>query len=123
MIVVRDAGARGRGVFAAVDIAEGTLIEECAVLVLPESDVAHLEKTALSDYYFRWGGTGDQAAIALGCGSLYNHADVPNAMYVRKTDLLLLAFFAVRPIAAGEEIRVSYHGGFGQRSAVWFDVL
>jgi hypothetical protein len=121
MIEVRDAGPRGRGVFATEAIAEGTLLEECPVIVLPASEIEALETTTLSDYYFRWGGMGDEAAIALGFGSLYNHADVPNAMYVRKYEARMLAFFAVRAIAEGEEIVVSYNGGYGDRSPVWFD--
>ncbi|HEU4538065.1 MAG TPA: SET domain-containing protein-lysine N-methyltransferase, partial [Polyangiaceae bacterium] len=58
----------------------------------------------------------------LGYGSLYNHAREPNAMYVRKHEARSIAFFALRPIGAGEEITVSYHGGFGDRGDVWFDV-
>ncbi|HEU4409363.1 MAG TPA: SET domain-containing protein [Polyangiaceae bacterium] len=114
--------ARGRGVYAAVDIAEGTLIEECPVVVIAPDEVGYLQETALRDYFFVWGGVGDAAAIALGYGSLYNHASVPNAMYVRKHEALTIAFFALRAIAAGEEITVSYHGGFGDRGDVWFDV-
>jgi uncharacterized protein len=114
--------ARGRGVYAAVDIAEGELIEECPVVVIAPDEVGHLQKTALRDYFFVWGGVGDAAAIALGYGSLYNHAREPNAMYVRKHEAHSIAFFAVRAIRAGEEITVSYHGGFGDRGDVWFDV-
>lgn len=122
LITLGASEARGRGVYAAVDIAEGTLLEECPVVVLPPEDVPRLLETALRDYYFVWGGTGDAAAIALGYGSLYNHAREPNAMYVRKHEALTIAFFALRRIAAGEEITVSYHGGFGDRGDVWFDV-
>lgn len=114
--------ARGRGVYAAIDIAEGELIEECPVVVIAPDEVGHLQKTALRDYFFVWGGVGDAAAIALGYGSLYNHAREPNAMYVRKHEAHSIAFFAVRAIHAGEEITVSYHGGFGDRGDVWFDV-
>lgn len=120
MLEIRDAGARGRGVFAARDIPEGALIEECPVIVVPEEQVEALGETVLGDYYFRWGGTGDEAAIALGFGSLYNHSDAPNAMYVRQREARLLVFFAVKAIAAGDEILVSYNGGFGDRSPVWF---
>jgi uncharacterized protein len=122
VITLGESEERGRGVFAAVDIAEGTLIEECPVVVVPPDEVPHLLKTELRDYFFVWGGTGEAAAIALGHGSLYNHAREPNAMYVRKHEARALAFFALRPIRAGEEITVSYHGGYGDRGDVWFDV-
>lgn len=122
MITLGTSEGRGRGVFASVDIAEGTLIEECAVVVIPPEEVPHLARTALRDYYFVWGGTGDAAAIALGYGSLYNHAREPNAMYVRKHEACAIAFFAIKLITAGEEITVSYHGGYGDRGDVWFDV-
>ena len=120
-VEIREAGARGRGVFAKIDIPEGTLLEECPVLVLPSEQIAALELTLLGDYYFRWGGQGDEDAIALGFGSLYNHADEPNAMYVRKLEARTLAFYSVCAISSGEEIRVSYNGGFGDRTPVWFE--
>lgn len=122
MIALGTSEGRGRGVFATVDIAEGTLIEECPVVVVPPDEVEHLLKTALRDYFFVWGGVGDAAAIALGHGSLYNHAREPNAMYVRKHEALTIAFFALRAIKAGEEITVSYHGGFGDRGDIWFEI-
>jgi uncharacterized protein len=123
LLEIRDAGPRGRGVFAVCVIEEGTLLEECPVIVVPEHQVAALGETALADYYFQWGGMGDEAAIALGFGSLYNHSDVPNAMYVCQREAQILAFYAVKRIAAGEEVVVSYNGGFGDRSPVWFRVV
>lgn len=121
-IAVRDAGPRGRGVFATRDFEEGETIEDCPVIEVPEAELPALASTILSSYFFQWGGTGDEGAVALGYGSLYNHTNEPNAMYVRKRELKLLSFVALRPIAAGEEITVSYHGGFGQRTKVWFEI-
>ena len=121
-VVVRDAGDRGRGVFAARAFEEGETIEDCPVIVVPAGEVAAVVGTVLGNYFFRWGGTEDEAALALGCGSLYNHSETPNAMYVRKRELGILSFVAIRDIAEGEEIMVSYHGGFGQRGPVWFTV-
>lgn len=121
-IAVRDAGPRGRGVFATRDFEEGETIEDCPVIEVPEAELPALASTVLSSYFFQWGGTGDEGAVALGYGSLYNHTNDPNAMYVRKRAHKLLSFVALRPIAAGEEITVSYHGGFGQRTKVWFEI-
>ena len=69
----------GRGVFTARDITPGALIEICPVLVLPAEELAVIHGTRLHDYYFLWGEDQQQCAIALGFGSLYNHASDPNA--------------------------------------------
>lgn len=114
--------ARGRGVFARVPIDEGDLIESCPVIVVPEEQVAAMGGTILHEYFFQWGGTRDAGAIALGFGSLYNHARDPNAFYVRRLEDSILEFRAIRAIAAGEEITVSYHGGFGDKGPVWFEI-
>jgi len=121
-VEVRDAGPRGRGVFATRAFEEGETVEDCPVIEVPEAELPALASTILASYFFQWGGTGDEGAVALGYGSLYNHTNTPNAMYVRKRELRLISFVAVRPIAAGEEITVSYHGGFGQRTKVWFEI-
>ncbi|MFO0661665.1 MAG: SET domain-containing protein [Polyangiaceae bacterium] len=117
---IRETPNAGRGVFALELIPEGALIEECPVVELREDDVAVIKNTTLGDYYFTWGGTHDEGAIALGYASLFNHSATPNAMYVKKRPTLTIAFFAIRDIAAGEEITVSYHGGFGDRGPAWF---
>lgn len=118
---VRLTPGRGRGVFARVPIEDGEVIEDCPVIVVPEEQVEAMGGTILHEYFFRWGGTHDAGAIALGFGSLYNHSDDPNAMYVRKYELSILTFVALRAIAVGEEITVSYHGGFGERGPLWFE--
>jgi SET domain-containing protein len=121
-VVVRDAGPRGRGVFATRDLVEGELVESCPVVVVPADQVAHVVETTLHAYHFRWGGLGEDSAIALGYGSLYNHSNDPNAMYVKKYAARLIDFVTLRAIAAGDEITVSYNGGVGDRSPVWFEV-
>lgn len=121
-LVVRQTPDRGRGVFAKVAFEEGEVIESCPVIPIPEEEVDTVGRTVLGNYFFKWGGTHDEGAVALGFGSLYNHTNDPNAMYVRKYELGVIDFVALRPIAAGEEITVSYHGGFGDRSKVWFEV-
>jgi SET domain-containing protein len=118
---IREVPGKGRGVFALEAIPEGTIIEECPVIVVPSDDLQALGSTVLSNYFFRWGPCEDDAAIALGFGSLYNHASEPNAVYVRKLQARTLAFVSLRDIATGEEITVNYHGGFGDRSPTWFE--
>jgi SET domain-containing protein len=119
---VRSSEGRGRGVFALEPIAEGEVVEDAPVIAIDESQCEAVLGTILGEYAFRWGGTGDDCAIALGYGSLFNHSDTPSAIYVRKPTLGIITFVAIRDIAAGEEITVSYHGGFGERGPLWFQM-
>jgi uncharacterized protein len=92
----------GRGVIAAADIAEGETIELCPILELSEGDASGL----LDDYTVSLeDSTG--TALLLGYGSLYNHADEPNAEYVIEADDAY-SFVALRDIRAGEQITISY---------------
>ena len=110
----------GRGVFTARAIEEGSLIEVCPVIVLPPGDVALIHQTKLHDYYFLWGYE-EECAIALGYGSLYNHASEPNADYDMDYDHLTIDFYCIRPIAAGEEITINYVDGGDVRTTLWFE--
>jgi uncharacterized protein len=118
---IRTTPQRGRGVFSSAVIREGEVIERCPVIVVPPTQVEAIASTVLGAYFFLWSGTKDHAAIALGYGSLYNHDDNANAMYVRKQEEGILEFVALRAIAPGEEITVNYHGGFGERGPLWFE--
>lgn len=101
----------GRGVFATVPIAAGTLIESCPVVALHDrKDRDRLRKTGLVNYYFLWGAKRDHAAICLGWGAVYNHSFSPNARYEKVMDDLRMDFTALRDIEAGEEITVNYNG-------------
>ena len=92
----------GRGVIAAADIAKGETIELCPILELSEGDASGL----LDDYTVSLEeSTG--TALLLGYGSLYNHADEPNAEYVIEADDAY-SFVALRDIRAGEQITISY---------------
>jgi SET domain-containing protein len=97
----------GRGVFAAVPIAAGEIVEECPVLRFPAAQREHIGETLIDEYYFEWDGDG---AIALGLGSLYNHSDTPVAEYIKDTVSDVLVVRALSAIAAGEEITFSYSG-------------
>jgi SET domain-containing protein len=97
----------GRGVFAAVPIAAGDVVEECPVLRFPAAQREHIGETLIEEYYFEWDGDG---AIALGLGSLYNHSDEPVAEYIKDTAGDVLTVRALSDIAAGEEITFHYSG-------------
>ena len=110
----------GRGVFTSEAIPEGAVMEICPVIVLPREEVPVIHGTRLHDYYFSWGWNDDQCAIALGYGSLYNHAYEPNARYQVDIDDETLEIIALRDIEAGEEITVSYNGDPEDKTPVWF---
>ena len=115
-VVICGSAGRGRGVFASRGFAAGETIEVCPVIALSEADARTLDGTGLFDYYFGWGDEGKAAAIALGCGSLYNHSNEPNAMHRKCAGDGTLSIVATQPIAAGEEICISYQPG------PWFEV-
>jgi SET domain-containing protein len=110
-----DQCSAGRGVRAAVDIAAGATVEICPVVVVPADQVEHLDRTALYDHYYRFGA---DAAVALGCGSLYNHSPAPNARYDADVTAGVIRIVAVADITAGDEVLVDYtRGGTNPR---WF---
>lgn len=108
----------GRGVFTARAIEAGTIIELAPVILLSAEDRALVHRTHLHDYYFQW--DGEQAAIALGLGSLYNHAGEPNAEFELDYDFEQIRFAALRAIAAGEEITIDYRSG-APGMELWFE--
>ena len=110
---------KGRGVFTAKKIPAGSHIESCPVLVLSKKDTTRIHKTKLHDYYFLWGDTG-KSAIALGFGSIYNHAKKANADYAMDLENKSIDIFATKKIAAGEEITINYMEGGVQESELWF---
>ena len=107
----------GRGVFTAAEIPTGSIVELAPVILLSAADRTAVHKTHLHDYYFQW--AGDGAAIALGYGSLYNHAEAANLEYELDYDFDQIRFTALRDIAASEELLIDYAAG-GGRAALWF---
>ncbi len=120
-LYVAESELGGRGVFTGEDLDPGSLIEVCPVIVLPEKDLPVIHQTRLHDYYFLWEEDQRKCAIALGFGSLYNHAYRPNAHYVADYEGQTLDFYALRPIPAGSEITVNYNGEPDVDTPVWFD--
>ena len=105
----------GRGVFARRPFEPDELIEACPVVVVPSEDVAAVCSTVLGHYVYEWD---EGVAVALGFGSLYNHAAVPNARYERDADPDVLRVVAARPIQSGDEVLIDYTGGGAQQ--LWF---
>lgn len=111
----------GRGMFSIEDIPKGSLIEICPVIVLPEGEVSVIHETRLHDYYFSWGIDQKKCAIALGYGSVYNHAKDSNAEYDLNLEEETISIVSVKKISAGEEITINYNGESGDEGKVWFE--
>jgi len=106
--------AKGLGVFAACDLAEGDIVEVAPLVVL-RTAVADLE-TALLDRVFslarydRDGVVCDGVVfLSLGYGSLYNHGNPANLRCGPSQDATVMMFVAARAVAAGEELTINYH--------------
>lgn len=116
----------GLGVFALVDFAPESVVEVCPGLTLDKDG-----RVALADYAMSFEAKGDNSVssdglprrlsvVALGCGALYNHREVPNVAwcYLRDVAEGVVAMVALRQVFAGEELFISYGAGYWQgRSA------
>jgi SET domain-containing protein len=120
MIRVGLSAGKGRGIFATRKIGCREMIEESPVVVVPREQVAHLDATALCDYYFLWSPDEKDAALLLGRCSLCNHSYEPNARFELYPARQTIGFIALREIATGEEITVNYNGDHGSRKPLWF---
>lgn len=109
---------KGRGVFCKSRIKAGSLIETCPLLVLPPQDYPAITHTRLSDYIFHFDKETRLTALALGFGSLYNHALYPNASYSIDHARRLITYYAAENISRGMEICINYDGSPG--SEEWF---
>jgi len=117
-LYIGSSGLSGRGVYTSVPIEAGGMIEISPVIVLSSSDLKLVHQTFLHDYYFLWGKK--EGAIALGYGSLYNHAADPNADYRMDYSNQSINFFCIRSIRAGEEITINYVDGEQEKGGLWF---
>ncbi|HRX27906.1 MAG TPA: SET domain-containing protein [Saprospiraceae bacterium] len=113
---------RGKGVYTMEDIKKGEVIEVCHLIIIPKAELPIIHKTVLHDYYFLWGEEMNQAAIALGYGSIYNHKLHPNANFILDFVSDTIEFYAIEDIEAGTEITVNYHGEPGADDELWFNV-
>jgi SET domain-containing protein len=125
-VYIRDTGTpKGRGVFAARHFGAGEVVEVCPVVLFKKPyEVLHKE---LKTYVFHWPvpeGAAETQALALGYGSLYNHANPSNLRYEVDRDSLLLRYVAVREIAPGEELTINYNADGGAHVSEdewWFE--
>jgi SET domain-containing protein len=94
----------GRGVFAGSPYRRGEVIEVCPVIRLPAGPPAD----GLEHYVFKWGVAGDELAVALGYGSLYNHSPTPNATFATRLARGEVVLRAARDVTEGEQIVIDY---------------
>jgi len=113
-------GKHRYGMFCTEDIASGSVIEICPIILIPGEQARQIVRGyILYEYYFEW--KKDSIAIALGYGSLYNHAENPNTEFQPDYKNQYIIFTALKNIPAGTEILVDYHAG-NPNEQVWFDV-
>lgn len=98
---------KGRCVVAVRPIAKGTLILADPVVVVPTNESALMNQTVLGRYVFEWSDDGELCAV-LGFGSLINHGSAENVELDSNFDDTTMDFYALRDIAAGEELVYDY---------------
>jgi uncharacterized protein len=121
MLEVGPSSRGGRGVFATEPIAADVLRMRAAVLLVPADQRPPLQATIVDDYVYEWDGEGT-AALVLGMSSMCNHDADPNAFLWLVTDDVSAELWSTRPIAAGEEVTVSYRAE-GEDTPLWFEVV
>lgn len=125
-VYVRDTGTpKGRGVFAARAFTAGEVVEECPVVLLRKSYATlHKELKTIVFHWERPEGSAETLALALGYGSLYNHANPSNLRYETDEAGLVLRLIAVRDIRPDEELTINYNaegGGAVSDEDWWFE--
>jgi uncharacterized protein len=116
LIEVRRSELHGSGVFATAPIADGQIIEVCPGLLFDEHQWETIDGAGLHGYCYD---TPDgQAILALGFGSLYNHAENPTAEYRVELSPPRVTLRAAGAIDPGQEITISY----GPVEDLWFEM-
>jgi len=123
-LYVEDAGPKGRGVFAGVDMAKGEVIEVSPALVLQVNTSETDEYVYRHEYEDEDGNDECEYWLGLGFTSLYNHSYHANAEF----DLhdcengSFVELIAHRDIKCGEEIMINYNGDPDDETEVDFEV-
>lgn len=98
----------GRGVFATSDIMSGEIIEECHFVKIGEPKFELLDPE-IKKISFAWPkGSNNCHVIVLGFGSIYNHSDNNNAIWITDPIKNCFTFLSVKDIRSGEEICTNY---------------
>ena len=117
---VGNARSKGRGVFATCQIRKGEIVEVAPIIVVIGKDERRFKKLQLIKYCYNWGPRGNQTALVLGFGCLYNHSYDPNIGHSQRLKRKEMVFRALRDIAQGEELTHNYNGPPTDRSSIRF---
>ena len=119
-VEVRPSPISGRGVFATRPIPAGTVVHVAPVVLLDDESHDLIDETELSGYVYDWHGGG--VALALGYGSLFNHASSPSCRHQLVDDdhpaAPAIEYVTVRTVAADEELTIGY---VDDDESLWFD--
>jgi len=105
-IFIGDSPVHGQGVFAAVPIRKGEVIERCPYIVIDDDDLQ--DENRLNDYLFTSPDVKTDYLVVMGFGMMYNHSSDANSEWEIDDDNRFVRFSAVRDIAPGEEIFQDY---------------
>jgi hypothetical protein len=126
-VYIKDTGTqKGRGVFAAKNFKPDDIIEECPVVLFraPFVPPDEMKRVIFSWLALTKGNDGNIFALALGCGSMYNHDNPANMKYEANVTNKTLKFIATRAITANEELTINYNALSGNAESSddnWFD--
>lgn len=113
---------KGLGVFASRAIAAGETVEIAPVIQL-RSNFEQLE-IDLQRRVFDWERIASfegTSAMALGYGSMYNHADQANMLYESALEGDAIKFIAARAINVDEELTINYNSAANSSTEdIWF---
>lgn len=110
---LREVVGKGRGVFAGRNFKKGEVVEAAPVIVINEEDADFIDKTALADYYYKWGDS--HFAMALGYGSLYNFSVTPNLSFEPDLKDKIMLYRARKSIRKDQELTINY------QCDLWFE--
>lgn len=117
--------AKGRGVFAARDFKKDEVVEVVPVIVMYRPFVK--VPPVLQTIVFNWTALAKLAqpasAVALGFGSMYNHANPANMVYHANLEDKTIHYIAITDIAKDGELTINYNSGGGSAvsdSDDWF---
>ncbi len=119
-IKIKKTKEKGLGVFTNEDIPKNTLIEIAPVIVLTKKEKTIIHNTQLHDYYFLWGEKQEQAAIALGYASIYNHSYQPNCTFECNFEMNRILIISYCDIKEGNELTIDYT--YNSDITLWFEV-
>jgi uncharacterized protein len=120
-LYIKTVKGKGRAVFSTAAIAENDVIEECPLIILSPDDFHIITTTEVVNYCFFLDKEKKILALAMGFGSLYNHAFPCNAHHIIDKEAKTITIFAIRDIKAHEEICINYNGDPDNDSMEWFE--